>query len=246
MKPVAVAIFCKTPSPGFSKTRLSPPLRPEDCSLLSSCFIQDLTATIAEATSDGAGTPFAVYTPAGSETSLRALLPAGFQLLLQCEGDFGTRLSKAVLDLLDDGHAGAILLNSDSPTLPTEILKAAIAAVRSNDAVVLGPAIDGGYTLIGLSRYHAQVFADIPWSTSDVYQRTIERAAEANLPVISLPTWYDVDDAATLRLLEAELKGMAPAFAESGLTGGPAPATREFLRQRLAAKGSTSYGTGGI
>ena len=131
MKPVAVAIFCKTPSPGFSKTRLSPPLRPEDCSLLSSCFIQDLTATIAEATSDGAGTPFAVYTPAGSETSLRALLPAGFQLLLQCEGDFGTRLSKAVLDLLDDGHAGAILLNSDSPTLPTEILKAAIAAVRS-------------------------------------------------------------------------------------------------------------------
>ncbi len=236
MKPVAVAIFCKTPSPGFSKTRLSPPLRPEECSLLSSCFIRDLTATIADATADGAGSPFAVYTPAGSEVALQSLFPPGFQLLLQSEGDFGTRLHQAVVGLLAAGHAGAILVNSDSPTLPVEILRAAIAAVRSGDAVVLGPAIDGGYTLIGLSRPHAHVFADIPWSTADVYRQTLHRATEAKLPVIELPIWYDVDDEATLRLLEAELRGESLPFAENGLTGALAPATRDFLRQRSAAK----------
>jgi uncharacterized protein len=239
MKPVAVAVFCKTPSPGFSKTRLSPPLRPEDCSLLSTCFISDVAVSIVEATGAGAGAPFAVYTPAGSEASLRSLLPAEFQLLLQCEGDFGTRLSQAVVALLNDGHAGVILLNSDSPTLPVEILKLAITAVRSNDAVVLGPAIDGGYTLIGLSRPHLNVFADIPWSTSAVFERTVERAAEANVPVITLPKWYDVDDAATLRLLEAELNGVPPDFAQGGLTGAAAPATREFLRQHLVAQAAS-------
>jgi uncharacterized protein len=236
MKTVAVAIFCKTPSPGFSKTRLSPPLQPEDCSLLSACFIQDLTATIAEATAGSVDIPFAVYTPAGSEAALQSLLQPGFQLHLQCEGDFGTRLHRATLELLERGYAGVILVNSDSPTLPVEILRAAIAAVRRQDAVVLGPAIDGGYTLIGLSRPHAHVFADIPWSTSEVYRQTLQRAAEIRVPVTELPTWYDVDDEATLRLLEAELGGERPAFAETGLKGAPAPASRAFLRQRLAAE----------
>lgn len=239
MQPVAVGIFCKTPAPGLSKTRLSPPLRPEECSLLSTCFISDLTATIAAATSEHADSPFAVYTPAGSEAALHRLLPPGFQLLLQCDGDFGARLHQATIDLLERGHAGAILVNSDSPTLPVEVLRAAIAAVRSSDAVVLGPAIDGGYTLIGLSRPHASLFADIPWSTPEVYRQTQLRAADMNLRVIRLPTWYDVDDEATLRLLEAELDGQRPPFAEAGLIGAPAPATRDFLRQRLAARDMT-------
>ncbi len=236
MKPVAVAIFCKTPSPGFSKTRLSPPLRPEECSLLSTCFIQDLTSTIAEATATTGDSAFAVYTPEGSETALRKLLPLRFQLQLQCDGDFGTRLHHAASALLNGGHAGAILVNSDSPTLPVEILRKAIAAVRCQDAVVLGPAIDGGYTLIGLSQPHPRMFADISWSTSDVYGQTLQRAAELKLPVIELPRWYDVDDAETLRMLEAELDGERPAFAMDGLVGSSAPATREFLRQRCATQ----------
>lgn len=232
MKPVAVGIFCKTPSPGASKTRLSPPLRAEECSLLSACFIQDVTATIDVATSNGAGTPYAVYTPAGTEAALQALLPRGFQFLLQSEADFGARLQKAIVDLLDAGHAGAILVNSDSPTLPVSILRSAIGAISGSDAVVLGPAIDGGYTLIGVSRSHAHLFADIPWSTPDVYSRTLQRAAEIGLTVIELPLWYDVDDASTLRLLEAEMRGDRPSFADEHLVAAPAPATRRFLQQR--------------
>ena len=64
--------------------------------------------------------------------------------------------------------------------------------------MVLGPAIDGGYTLIGLSRPHARVFEDIPWSTPDVYRLTVERAAEIGVPVVTVPLWYDVDDRADL------------------------------------------------
>ena len=232
VRSVAVGIFCKTPAAGFSKTRLSPPLRPEECGALSACFISDLASTIHGLSPDGTVMPYAVYTPTGTETALRRLLPAGFRLLLQGEGEFGTRLFKAIADLLGEGHAGAILVNADSPTLPAPILRAAVEAVCRDDAVVLGPAIDGGYTLIGLSRPHAHVFADIPWSTSEVHRLTAVRAAEIGLAVVNVPCWYDVDDGTTLRLLEDELRGEQLAFAQEGLRGAEAPATRRFLKQR--------------
>jgi rSAM/selenodomain-associated transferase 1 len=231
MQTVGVGIFCKTPAAGLSKTRLSPPLRPEECGQLSACFIRDLAATIHGLSLQSEVTPYAVYTPAGTEDRLRALLPAGFRLLLQCDGEFGTRLWRATRDLLDAGHAGAILVNADSPTLPASILRAAVMALQDN-VVVLGPAIDGGYTLIGVSRPHARLFEDIPWSTPEVYRLTVERAGEIGIPVVTLPLWYDVDDRATLRLLEAELAGERPSFAEADIRSAPAPATRRFLQQR--------------
>lgn len=232
MSSVAVGIFCKTPAAGFSKTRLSPPLRPEDCSALSACFIRDLGTTICALGSDV--TPYAVYTPAGTEPALRALLPPRFRLMPQRNGEFGTRLSHAIADLLQAGHAGAILVNSDSPTLPASILQSAVDALLHQDAIVLSPSFDGGYTLIGLSRLHPQMFVDIPWSTSHVHRLTMQRAAEINIPVTNIPGWYDVDDAQTLHLLETELAGGPLPFAAPGLKGAEAPATRQFLARRLA------------
>ena len=110
-------------------------------------------------------------------------------------------------------HAGAILVNADSPTLPASILRAAVDATRRG-GVVLGPALDGGYTLIGVSGLHARLYQDIPWSTSEVHRKTVERAAEIGLPVVNVPGWYDVDDAASLALLESELAGETLAFAQ--------------------------------
>ncbi len=133
------------------------------------------------------------------------------------------------------GYAGAILVNSDSPTLPAAILRQAVDAVRSGDNVVLGPAVDGGYTLIGLSRPHARLFEDIPWSTPDVYRLTLDRAREIGLPVVAVPAWYDVDDAASFQMLEAELAGCRPVFAAENICGSEAQATRQFMRQRQAA-----------
>jgi hypothetical protein len=232
MQTVAVAIVCKTPTAGKSKTRLSPPLQPEECAAISSCFISDLAGTIQSLADGGGVTGYAVYTPQGSEAALRRLLPGRFALVLQSDGDLGARLVKATADLIDAGHAGAILVNSDSPTLPMQILRDAVDAVRRGDNVTLSPALDGGYTLVGLSRPHARLFADIPWSTGEVYRLTLERAGEIGLPVINVPGWYDVDDEASFRMLEAELAGLRPGFAAPDLVGAYAPATRQFMRER--------------
>src|SRR6185503_19726632 len=105
-------------------------------------------------------------------------------------------LATATRELLAAGHAGAILVNADSPTLPASILRAAVDATRRG-GVVLSPVLDGGYTLIGLSQMHEQLFADIPWSTPEVYRRTLERAGQNHIPVTEVPGWYDVDDAAS-------------------------------------------------
>lgn len=235
---VAVAIICKTPITGKSKTRLSPPLRPEECAEISACFITDLGSTIGgldRAIAAGC----AVYTPAGSEMALRSLLPADFQLVLQGEGDLGDRLLQGVTDLLAAGYAGAILINSDSPTLPPTILQAAIEAVRDGDKVVLSPAIDGGYTLIGLSCAYRRLFQDIPWSTEVVFQLTLDRAREIGLPVVILDPWYDIDDAGSYAMLEAELGGQRPSFAKPTMPLQDAPTTRLFIERRRAAATSS-------
>jgi rSAM/selenodomain-associated transferase 1 len=236
MQTVAIGIFCKTPAAGQSKTRLSPPLRPEECATLSACFIRDLAGTIHELTHDGGVTGYAVFTPAGTETALRALLPPGFRLLPQSDGDFGTRLATATRELLAS-HAGAILVNGDSPTLPASILRAAVAATRRGE-IVLSPALDGGYTLIGVSKLHARLYQDIPWSTPEVHRKTVERAAEIGQPVVNVPGWYDVDDAASLALLESELAGEPLAFAE--VAGAQAPATRAHFAQRSVLRAGSA------
>ena len=105
----------------------------------------------------------------------------------------------------------------------------------TGDNVVLSPAFDGGYTLVGLSRPHARLFEDIPWSTADVYRLTLERAREIGLPVVNVPGWYDVDDGASFRMLEDEFEGIKPVFAPAQITGAEAPATRRFLRARRNA-----------
>jgi rSAM/selenodomain-associated transferase 1 len=232
MRTVAIAVMCKTPIAGASKTRLSPPLHPEECAVISGCFISDLSSTIVTLASDGDIAPYAVYTPSGTEKALRQLLPNGCNLVLQAEGDFGVRLLQGIQDLLGKGHAGAILVNSDSPTLPRAILRQAADAVLRGDNVTLSPALDGGYTLIGLSRAHARLFEEIPWSTSDVYRLTLERAREIGLPVETVAGWYDVDDASSLQILEDELSGQNVTFASQSLSGANAPATRRFVRER--------------
>jgi hypothetical protein len=232
MSTVAVAIMCKTPMPGLSKTRLSPPLDMEECAAISRCFITDVASTIQSLVDDGDVTGCVVYTPYGSEELLRELLPQGFKLILQTDGDFGTRLLQGTADLLAAGHDGAILVNSDSPTLPKTILRQAVDAVRRGDNVTVSPAFDGGYTLIGLSKLHARLFADIPWSTDEVYRLTLERAREIGLEVVNVPGWYDVDDAASLLMLEDEMAMGRPNFTDAATASADAPATRRFLRER--------------
>ncbi len=101
---------------------------------------------------------------------------------------------------------------------------------RPGDRIILGPSQDGGYYLIGLKLPHAEPFANITWSTASVYTETIEAAKTANIEVVSLPLWYDVDDAGTLQVLTDELlNNTPPPFVT--LPGYPAKCTRKFLRE---------------
>jgi uncharacterized protein len=202
--------MAKAPRPGKVKTRLSPPLTPVQASALNICFIRDTTENIHQVTKAGNSAGLVVYTPIGDEAAFDDLLPAGFQLLAQRGDGFGERLLHACDDLFTAGFSAVCLIDSDSPTMPQDALAQAVASLsRPGDRLVLGGSDDGGYYLIGTKRLHHRLFEQIDWSTERVFNQTLERAREINLKVELLPTWYDVDDAATLERLRLELLGHA-------------------------------------
>ena len=243
----ALALMAKVPFAGEVKTRLTPPLNPEEAAILSTCFLRDMTTNLAELNANGTE-GVVLYTPADAETLLRDLLP-GFRLFAQHGETLGERLINAADELLSSGFESVCLINSDSPTLPGEILRTAASMVmQEGDRVVLGPSQDGGYYLIGIKRPHRCLFERIAWSTADVLAHTIERAAEINLPVDLLPMWYDVDDAATLRLLCEELCLLSDGHdRQAQFRGGfEAPHTRNYLAGLIAKEENGRFLPGGL
>ncbi|MGQ0685663.1 TIGR04282 family arsenosugar biosynthesis glycosyltransferase [Bradyrhizobium sp.] len=227
MSVAAIGIICKAPQPGRSKTRLAKAIGEVAASELSACFVRDVAAAI-EAVPEALGRRgYGVYAPAGAEDIMRQLLPTGFRLLLQAGDDLGHVLLGATRALLDAGHDCVLLVNGDSPTLPSHLLIQALDAMREpGDRMVLGPASDGGYYLIGLKQPHKHLFTQIAWGTGTVARSTCERAAEIGLAATLLPEWYDVDDIETLRWLQDELAGRSTRFRG----GGFAPASRALLK----------------
>jgi rSAM/selenodomain-associated transferase 1 len=228
----ALAVMAKAPRVGKVKTRLAPALGFEGSAAINVCFLRDTTQNIAEVSAGGGAAGVICYTPIGDEEAFDGLLPEEFALIPQRGDAFGERLLAAAEDMLACGFGAVCLIDSDSPTLPTVALEAAVKELaRPGDRVVLGGSQDGGYYLIGLKQAHAAPFERIMWSTETVYAETVERCAEAGLELVELPLWYDVDDAETLKVLEAELlEGTRPAFAT--VDGYDATATREFLKAR--------------
>lgn len=222
----AVGVMCKAPHAGRAKTRLAAVIGAAAAAELSGCFLRDVAAAIESVPQRLACRGYAVYAPAGGEAELRKLLPADFGLLLQADPDFGNVLHGAARDLLAAGHDCVALVNGDSPTLPPWIIADAIETLRRpGDRLVLGPASDGGYYLIGLKHPHRHLFADMPWGTDAVARLTQERARELGVDSVLLPEWYDVDDAETFAWLQAEIRGRSSRFTN----GGAATATRAYL-----------------
>ena len=222
----ALAIMAKAPRAGKVKTRLSPPLTLAQTAALNICFLKDTAENIA---SIPGAQGLVCYTPVGDEEAFCGLLPASFGLVPQRGDGFGERLLAAAADILACGFVAVCLIDSDSPTVPHTAFKAAVDALaQPGDRVVLGPSHDGGYYLIGLKVAHPEPFAGISWSTGAVTEQTRERCRVAGLELVELPLWYDIDDAATLTLLNDELLcRQPPAF--TAQPGYPAPHTREFL-----------------
>jgi rSAM/selenodomain-associated transferase 1 len=226
--------MAKAPRAGYVKTRLQPPLSADEAAALNVCFLRDTAENIASVERDGDALGLVCYTPVGDEVAFDGLLPESFALIAQRGDDFGERLLSAADDILSCGFGAVCLIDSDSPTLPTSALRHAVRELgRPGKRVVVGPSEDGGYYLIGMKRAEPRVFGRIAWSTGSVYAETIERVHEAGLDLVELPKWYDVDDAATLAVLERELlQSERPEFA--AVDGFDARWTREFLRERAA------------
>jgi rSAM/selenodomain-associated transferase 1 len=229
----ALVVMAKAPKPGRVKTRLSPPLTLEQTAALNVQFLRDTTENLA--TIPGAAGLIS-YTPVGDEALFAGLLPETFALVAQRGDGFGERLLAAAEDVLAIGYGSVCLIDSDSPTVPGGAFYRAVEALSEpGDRVVLGPSNDGGYYLIGMKRAHREPFERITWSTGSVLKETVERCREAGLDVLMLPTWYDVDDEATLEMLTAELiEGREPLFAE--MKGYEAQHTREFLQSMTAVQ----------
>lgn len=185
-RPIA-AVFAKAPEPGRVKTRLLPALRAVEAAEIYRALLQD-TIDVAEAT--GAET-VVLYTPAGGRRSLERLLGRRRRLMPQGPGELGERLAYAFRRLCG-GDRPVVAVGSDCPGLTEQRLEEAFEALRRADAVV-GPALDGGYYLIGTRRDRPELFEDVPWSTAAVTEATRRRIEEAGLEARWLPVERDLD-----------------------------------------------------
>jgi rSAM/selenodomain-associated transferase 1 len=208
--------MAKASAPGRAKTRLVPPLTFEEAAVLNTAFLQDVADNVLLAGRDaerhGGIAGYAAYGPPGSQDFFRRTLPGGIGLIEAWQQNFGDCLLHTIEEIFARGHTSAVVLNSDSPTLPTAfLLETAAVLARPGDRAVLGPSSDGGYYLLGLKAAHRHMFETIAWSTEQVAKQTLERAREIGLEVHRLPVWYDVDDIDGLRRLRAELSARSDA-----------------------------------
>jgi rSAM/selenodomain-associated transferase 1 len=214
----ALIVVAKRPAPGNTKTRLSPPLSPAQASALYECFLADTLDQVRQV--DGVDRVLA-YLPADAYGYFRHLAP-DFRLIQQEGQDLGARLDHALASCLSNGYGHAVIMDSDSPTLPAGYLAQAFITLSDGADVVLGPCEDGGYYLIGCSQPVPRLLREVRMSTSTVAADTISLAHEEGLHLVQLPAWYDVDDGASLLRLAEEIEDLRSHTASH---------TRRFLDQ---------------
>jgi rSAM/selenodomain-associated transferase 1 len=201
-----IAVMAKASTPGGSKTRLVPPLTPDEAARCNTAFLRDVADNILAAAAQAPVAGYMAFGPPEARPFFLETFPREIGLIDAWYPSLGDCLFSTIVRLLELGHTSAIVLNADSPTLPTSLLVETVGVLKQpGDRVVLGPADDGGYYLLGVKRAHRRLFQDIAWSTEQVARQTLDRAAELRLPVHLLSTWYDVDDMRALKMLLAEL-----------------------------------------
>jgi rSAM/selenodomain-associated transferase 1 len=198
----ALLVMAKRPSPGHTKSRLTPPFSAADAAALYECFLRDVL-DLARAVPDV--TPFIAYSPPDSENYFRELAP-DLGRVPQIGNTLGDRLDYVLSFCLEAGFKTVAAINSDSPTLPVSHLEQAFQCLAEKDTdVVLGPCEDGGYYLIGWKEPQPALVREVEMSTRHVLQDTLDLAALHNLQVSLTPTWYDIDNIDDLERLAGEL-----------------------------------------
>lgn len=193
-------VVAKQPSPGKTKTRLCPPLNGQQAADLYECFLRDTLDIMRQVpnTQRVIG-----YLSENGREYFQALAPE-MELMGQVGESLGERLANLLSAALTNGAEKAVVMDSDSPTLPPHYLAMAFEQLDRAD-VVVGPTEDGGYYLIGMKRPIPHLLRDVQMSTPHVLRDTLELAQKSGVSVALLPTWYDVDRQADLERLQAEL-----------------------------------------
>jgi rSAM/selenodomain-associated transferase 1 len=202
----ALVIFAKAPIPGEVKTRLCPPLTPDEAATLHGSFVLDMLERTKLAVAK-LQLPFHRYLACAPSSELVFFKimeeRQGVRLLDQVGTDLGQRMHHTFASLFANGYERVLLVGTDVPTLPLSVYQDALTLFGKSD-VVLGPALDGGYYLIGLTKPAEQLFHEVPWSTKQVLAVTQEHAKKLGLSVGLTTPWRDVDTIADLHSLITE------------------------------------------
>jgi rSAM/selenodomain-associated transferase 1 len=217
-----VLVMAKAPVPGTVKTRLADALGADEAAALYRCFLLDTLDLVREVEAARA----LAYAPASGRAWFAATCP-DFLLLPQGKGDLGARMTAAFAALFARGFGPVVTIGADAPTVPRSYVAAALAMLSAGRAdVVLGPAQDGGYYLVGLTAPRPGLFENIAWSSADVLTQSLARVADLGLRVTTLPRWWDVDTPTDLARLT-----LTPSAGE-----GSARHTRAYLAARATAR----------
>jgi hypothetical protein len=210
-KKSVLGIFAKQPLAGQVKTRLCPPLSEEEAATL---YRVALTETVTRMR-QGHGYDL-VICYAGERSWFETAFPE-ITLMAQHGADLGARMATALNSFLSLGYLKAVLIGSDTPDLPLASITRAFRALDCAD-LVLGPALDGGYYLIGEGVHHPELFTSIPWSSDQVLSLTKQKAQALGMNTDFLSEWEDLDDFAALKRYLRTSQGC----------------TARFMRQKLA------------
>jgi rSAM/selenodomain-associated transferase 1 len=241
----ALIIFAKAPIAGQVKTRLCPPLMPDEAASLHGSFVLDALERSKAAIAKHR-LPLDRYlacAPSARHVFFQILEERhGVKLVDQAGEDLGARMAQACSTVFSLGYKNLLLTGTDVPSLPSETYRDALALLANHD-LVLGPARDGGYYLIGMKRPAPELFTDIPWSTDRVLDLTRQKADRLGFKIGLLPAQRDIDTIDDLLALieEAgigrEIRGTLPR--PSPLATSLSPRTRgalELIAQRLRSR----------
>jgi rSAM/selenodomain-associated transferase 1 len=199
-----ILLFVKAPVRGQVKSRLAAEVGEESALDLYRCFVLDIVGTL-----DNSGYPFRIcFYPHDDDNALAALLGRRRHVMPQEGKDLGKRMENAFRNIFSEGYDRAVLIGSDIPDLTPAVLREALESLEKND-VVIGPAADGGYYLIGFHKrsLFPPIFHEREWSTDRVFGETLEILRDASLRIHLAPEWRDVDTREDLNALAARSRG---------------------------------------
>jgi rSAM/selenodomain-associated transferase 1 len=198
----AIIVMVKAPREGEVKTRLTPAISARQAALLAACFVKDSVNLAIRVVPD----VIVAYMPEDGRAELQMMLPEGLSWIAQKGKDLGERMQAAVEHAAGLGFEPVLVIGMDSPSLPDKKIETAFELLTTGKAdVVLGPAIDGGYYLVGMAKPVHGLFDRVDWGTSAACEQTVSNGNRLGLKVALLTEWYDVDTVEDLRLLYIEL-----------------------------------------